>query len=189
MACANAAWCAHHALWGCLDVSQTRRVVTFKSLVYTRLTNGLEALCLSKSELRKLEASVMKKLRRILCGSGRGRTNSSIRAECDVPTVTSFLRCRRLKLFVSILRMIGNLASADSGLPAALLSPGSDFSLPQLAGDGSVSAEANPWLRQFCEDVAEARRCGNVEELPVDILQWRDNASLMYSRFRKLLSH
>ena len=85
--------------------------------------------------------------------------------------------------------MIGDLASADSGLPAALLSPGSDFSLPQLAEDGSVCAEANPWLRQFCEDVAEARRCGDVEELPADILQWRDNASLMYSRFRKLLSH
>ena len=82
IACSNVGWCAHRALWGDLKVTRERRLLVFKSVVYTRLTAGLEVLCLTTSELKKLEASVMKKLRRILCGEGKGMTNSWIRTQC-----------------------------------------------------------------------------------------------------------
>ena len=92
--------------------------------MFNTLISGLETICPLGKHLRQLEACIAKKLRSILHGRNQGKPNSWCRELLKVQTVESALRVQRVKLFGSILDMMGDLCREDAQLPALLLGKG-----------------------------------------------------------------
>eukprot|EP00972_Heterocapsa_arctica_P083711 12335209-Heterocapsa_arctica.AAC.1 len=82
-------------------------------------------------------------------GDARGRTNEFVRAQLHLPTVASYLRAQRMKWLKSIMWHPFHNATLLAALAGS--SVWDDFSpLDEL---GVPRHTANPWLRQFWNDV------------------------------------
>jgi len=124
------------------------------------LAGGLDTCILTTSQEHRLEGNLCKKMRFMLKGLARRKSNCWLRTTCGIPTLASTLRIRRLRLFRGILNMMGDLTTADAPLPAVLLGSGHAHGSAQLNPDGRPSASCNPWLQQFMDDIDHAAAVG-----------------------------
>ena len=145
----------------------------FCATVECATIGGLGTCCLTPTLLRRLEGSIAKRLRLLLRGDARYRSNNWVRAQCHCYTITSLLLVARLKFLRSVLCMQGDVCSSDSALPSLLLGssrmPGSN----RLSITGSPVSHCNPWLAMFAADVASAVDAGALPPMPLDVNQWQ----------------
>ena len=127
-----------------------------------------------KSDMRRLESTITKKLRWIMGPNTREMPNVWVREQCKIITIESHLRIRRIQLFRSILNFSGNLVDSDSELPALLYGNGPTEETQQIDERGNLLATANPWLTQFVADVHMAQARGALGALPSDFREWKD---------------
>ena len=100
-----------------------------------------------------------RKLRCLLRGGARGKTNKWVRETLCMPTVESMVRTRRLGLLRRVLDNMGNCQATDSQIPTLLMGRQLMTGREQLA-DGCVPTEsANPWLSLWMLDVGWLRNC------------------------------
>ena len=185
---AAASWCAHHGLWVNPGVPLQFKAKVFRATVQSALQAGLDIAILSAQDLRKLESSSCKKLRCMMLGAARGRTNEWTREQCGVYTMRSLLQQRRLCLCRSILKLIGNLQQAESALPALLFGRGMQPGTAQLTEEGSPAMSCNPWVRLWYADMEEAVRNGVLMDMPVNMMAWTDTPGYLSCKFKKVYS-
>ena len=125
------------------------RRLLYQAVVRSTLITGLLAACLIAGQLRQLEAQHMRCARSLLQGEGRGLTNNQARQRFKLPTLASWLRTQRFHWLQVIM--------ADPPTHAVVLAALAGSTVweetTQLNQLGIPLATANPWLRQFWQDV------------------------------------
>ena len=96
---ANVSWTAWQGFWSQRGVPLQRRLRVFRAVIRGSLLSGLEAWCPTASGVQLLERSLCKKLRYLLLGDDRGKSNDWLRTHCNMPTMDSCLLQRRLMFF------------------------------------------------------------------------------------------
>ncbi|CAE8600511.1 unnamed protein product, partial [Polarella glacialis] len=150
--------------WSKQAVKRRIRVLLYCSLVRNDLIRAAETLVLTLAEQQQLERAQTYYLRTILGkealvehnGQMVYRTSEQLRRQLQMPTLQSTLRVRRLLWLKAIVKH--NLEAVL--LLAVLLAPiGTE---QQFDSSGRPTSSANPWLRQWCSDLA-AYRCLSVD--------------------------
>ena len=172
--------------WGDSNVPLQWRTLVFHATVFSTALSGLEAVCLTRADERRIEGYICKRLRFLLQGMACSHDNEWVRRKCCIHTVTSTLHARRLRLFRGILRMMKVTEGPRSPLPAVLLGPGREAGSEQLAPDGRPTDNCNPFLSMFVNDVQRAMDMRVLERVPADMLALADDPGFQQADFRKV---
>ena len=158
---ADVGWLAMGKFWFRSGVLRAPLVQVFKGMVYSTLLSGLEALCLSKTHIERLDKYALKRGRQLMHGG------ACIKSEADgqvtykaLPSIAVFrflrivpahieLRVRRLRFWQQVARypqlhsvLLGCIFSQFDFEPHASLDP-----------DGRPTRHANPWLQLLADDI------------------------------------
>ena len=133
----------------CTRIPRACRVVLLKGCVVPALLQDLDSLVLTQSELQRLESRLVRFARLALQGRGPFFRASSdeIRCQAGISTVASWLRCRRLRWFWTM------VCSDNQAVLAALVGT-SEFLGSPVDETGGLTSWATPWLRQLWEDAS-----------------------------------
>ena len=103
--------------WLDVSIPLRWRSEVFCATVQRSTIGGLEICCITASMLRRLEGSITKRLRLLLRGDARHRSNNWVRAQCHCYTITSLLLVARLICLRSVLCLQGDFAALTVRYP------------------------------------------------------------------------
>ena len=167
-------------------VVQFKNAESFRNYMKLALYKTLAKFNVLLLHVRRILIIILKKKQRFtLKGQGRGHTNAWVRETCDIPTAQSTTCINRLKLFHTIINMQGKLQTADSSLLAALFGKCRCAGTSQLSDQGVPLSHANPWLKQFMEDIRTAQKAGILTELPTSVLDYAEHDGFQLSTFKQ----
>ena len=187
---ADIGWFSMGKFWFRNGLLRASLVLVFKGLVYSTLLSGLEALCLSKSQLERLDTYVLRRGRQLMHGTACQKFASDGQITYKALPALSVWRFLQMvpahiELRLRRLRFWQNVA-LHSELHAVLL--GCLFSQFDFETSASVDAEgkptayANPWLRQLADDV-QSLACLDSGSLLVTELRGR--LTLLFTEYRE----
>ena len=187
---ADVGWFSMGKFWFRNGLLRASLVLVFKGLVYSTLLSGLEALCLSKSQLERLDTYVLRRGRQLMHGTACQKFASDGQITYQALPALSVWRFLQMvpahiELRLRRLRFWQNVA-LHSELHAVLL--GCLFSQFDFETSASVDAEgkptayANPWLRQLADDV-QSLACLDSGSLLVTELRGR--LTLLFTEYRE----
>jgi hypothetical protein len=161
----------------------------FRATVQLPMLAGLEICVLTSRQMARMEAAVCKKLRALLRGAAARKTNLSVRQCCGICTVQSILRRKRLLFARSIWWLADNREETDSDLPTLLWGVGHAHVSPQLNAAGQVMEHANPWIKQYVQDVQAAVHAGILHDVPCDPRKWLQHPEFRRTQFKHILCY
>ena len=186
---ADVAWFSMGRLWFRQGLLRVALVLMFKGLVYSTLLSGLEALCLTRSQLAQLDRYLLKRGRQLMHGTAcekkstdhgmvyKARPNIEVWRFLQAVPAQVELRIRRLKFWQN--------AAMHREIHAVLFAcmfAQFDWELSATVDDtGKPTARAHPWLQQLAQDVEEMSVLDSASYL---VSQLQGRVLLLFTDFR-----